>query len=57
MLSDLKLFIPTYARLATRSNASFETFVRAYAQEEDRIRKLWLQLGQDQKKLLVCDMF
>ena len=53
MLSDLKLFIPTYARLATRSNASYETFVRAYAQEEDRIRKLWLQLAKDQQKLLV----
>ena len=35
------------------SNTTYENFVFNYAQEEDRIRKLWLQLSEDTEKLHV----
>ena len=35
------------------SNAAYDKFVLEYAQMDDHIRRLWLQLQQEQQKLLV----
>ncbi|KAI1790598.1 hypothetical protein LXA43DRAFT_486213 [Ganoderma leucocontextum] len=41
-----------YAAATTELNRAYEKFVFDYAQVEDQIRKLWLQLVHDQEKLL-----
>ncbi|PIL25918.1 hypothetical protein GSI_11671 [Ganoderma sinense ZZ0214-1] len=44
--------IEEYAAATAELNSAYEKFVLDYAQAEDRIRKLWLQLAHDQQKLL-----
>ncbi|RDX44100.1 hypothetical protein OH76DRAFT_1409469 [Lentinus brumalis] len=41
-----------YSAAMTDLNSTYEKFVLDYAQVEDQIRKLWLQLLQEQQKLL-----
>ncbi|KAM5530840.1 hypothetical protein V8D89_015484 [Ganoderma adspersum] len=44
--------IEEYVAATTELNSAYEKFVLDYAQVEDQIRKLWLQLTHDQQKLL-----
>ncbi|KAI0717719.1 hypothetical protein C8T65DRAFT_640555 [Cerioporus squamosus] len=44
--------VEEYSGAMVDLNSTYEKFVLDYAQVEDRIRKLWLQLLQEQQKLL-----
>ncbi|TBU59875.1 hypothetical protein BD310DRAFT_923900 [Dichomitus squalens] len=45
--------IEEYTAAVTEINGAYDKFVFEYAQVEDHIRKLWLELQQEQQALLV----